>query len=323
MHPPRSVIDPQPPLHVVYGCNGPVGTTLMERLQRGGRRVRGVCRSGRATAPAGVEVLAGDATDAADVAKRCRGAAVVYCCIGIDYTRWMELWPRIVDGLIEGVARAGSRLVFTDNLYAYGPVHGPLTEDLPLTGYGRKPALRAKLARRLLDAHGSGKLPVAIARASDFFGPRVLNSLLGVRVFAAALQGRTAQLIGDIDQPHTYTYVPDLARALATLAISGSAFGEVWHVPSPPPQSTRSIVERVYALAGQPPAMRSLPRPLLAVLGLFWPIMRELRELQFQWDRPYIVDHGKFADAYWGDYTPLDDGLRTTLAWYRDEYAGR
>ena len=302
--------------NVVFGCNGPVGAELMHQLAALGGKVRGVCRSGRAEAPEGVEVVAGDASDAAEVARLAAGAATVYCCIGVDYARY-ELWPPIVEGLIGGCGRAGVPLVFADNLYCYGPVDGPLREDLPMTTFGRKPSLRARIAERLLAAHAAGTARVAIARASDFYGPRVLVSALGERVFPAVLAGRAAQVLGDPSRPHAYTYVPDFARALITLAGHADAFGQAWHVPNAAARPTREVVEAVFRLAGTRPRLSALPPWLVGALRPFVPVMGELAEMMFQWRRPYLVDHSKYASRFGDHATPLEQGLAATLDWYR------
>jgi nucleoside-diphosphate-sugar epimerase len=290
----------------------------MRRLATRGVRVRGVCRSGKAEAPEGAEVAAGDIGNAGRAEELCHGAEVVYGCLGVDYTRWPELWPPIVDGLLAGAAAAGARLVFADNLYSYGPHDAPLTEDLLLTEYGKKPALRARMTERFLEADSDGRVSVALVRASDFYGPRALNSLLGERVFPMAPTGKKAQLIGDIDQPHTYTYVGDFARALVSVAEDPEAMGQIWHVPSSPARSTREVVEMIYDLAGSEAQSSVLPEGMLTIIGLFSPMMRQLKEMRFTRDRPYIVDHTKFAARFWDDWTPLEDGLRATLEWYQD-----
>ena len=288
----------------------------MFQLREAGAEVRGVCRSGRAEAPEGVEIQAGDITQAEDVERICRGAAVVYSCVGIDYPLWLEQWPRIVNGLIDGAGTAGAPLIFADNLYSYGPQDGPLTEDLLPTQYGNKPALRARMAQELLTVHESGTLSTAIVRASDFYGPRVRNAMLGERVFSMALAGKPAQLIGDIDQPHTYTYAPDFARALIRVAEDPAAYGQIWHVPSAPARTTRQVVEMIYQLAGNRTRIRVLPLGLMRVMGLFNPLFRELEEMRFIWDRPYIMEHRKFSQYFDMEPTSMDEGLQTTLDWY-------
>ena len=230
-----------------------------------------------------------------------------------------ELWPPIIDGLLAGSETAGAKLVFADNLYSYGPVQVPITEDLTPTTFGRKPALRAQLSKRLLEAHESGRVRVVLGRASDFYGPGVTNAILGERVFPAALRGKSAQLLGDIDQPHSFTYVADFARALVTLGAEDEALGQIWHVPNASALPVRQVVERIYAFAKTEPRLSPMPGWMLTLLAVFVPIMREIKEMSFLWDRPYVVDHSKFENAFWGDFTPLDEGLKRTLEWYREK----
>lgn len=309
--------------HLIFGCNGPVGLELMDRLRASGQEVTGVCRSGRASAPSGARVVSGDVRDLDRAASLARGVEVIHCVIGIDYRVWHEQWMPILDGLLHAAKTSGARLVFADNVYCYGPRTEPLREDMAMTHYGRKPALRARMAERLFAAHERGQVRTVMVRASDFFGPRTRNALLGERVFAAALRGKTAQLLGDPDLPHTYSYVPDFARALELVSGDEAAFGRAWHLPSPPTRSTRAVVEEIYQLAGHPPHARALPSALLTMLGWFLPLMRELKELEYQWTRPFEVDASDFAARYDFDPTPWDAALRATLEWYRGDLAHR
>ena len=305
-------------LHVVYGVNGPVGESLVQQLRDHGHQVRGVCRSGTASVPAGVEVAAGDAKDVNSVIDLCRGAAAIYCCIGLPYNEWASEFPPAIDGLIEGAADSAAALVFADNLYCYGPVKGPLREDLPHTNYGEKPALRAKLANKILEAHRSGRINAVIVRASDFYGPGVTNAMLGKRCIGANVRGKKAQIMGDPDQPHSYTYVPDFARALVTVAGDSTAWGQAWHVPNAPTVSTRRVLEILSRITGNAPDVSALPVWVANLLGHFSPLMAEFEELQYQFTQPFVVDHSKFAGKYWSDATSFEDGLAAAAAWYQN-----
>jgi nucleoside-diphosphate-sugar epimerase len=274
------------------------------------RKLRAVFRSCAGTLP----------SDARCVAELGREAAVVYSAIGVEYTRWVEAWPPIVRSLIEGVGRAGTKLVFADNLYAYGPQSRPLVETTPYTAFGKKPALRAGLAREL-EASG---IPVVIARASDFYGPRVRTSLLGERVFARAIQGKPVQLLGDPDQPHSFTYVTDFAQALVTLGADEAAFGQTWHVPTAAAETPRAIVRRLSALLKRSVRIQPLGPFALTALSLVSPELRELKEMSYEWERPFILDDAKFRTRYYGEPTALDRGLETTLSYYlANEPAGK
>src|SRR3712207_6331445 len=201
-------------LHVVFGT-GPVGMSVMDELVQRGRQVRMVNRSGRASVPEGVQVIGGDATDKVFAREASEGASVVYFALNPPYDKWPELFPRLQAGVLEGGASAGAKLVAMENLYMYGPTDGrPITEEMPYAPTTRKGRVRARMSEELMEAHRSGRVRVAIGRASDYFGPRVLASAAGEQVFGRAVEGKSAQVAGDPDQPHTYTYVPDIGRGL-------------------------------------------------------------------------------------------------------------
>jgi nucleoside-diphosphate-sugar epimerase len=226
-------------LHVVFGT-GPVGMAVMDELVSTGTRVRMVNRSGRANVPEAVEVVGGDAADPTFTREVGAGASVVYNALNPPYDKWPELFPRLQSGVLEGAAIAGAKLIAVENLYMYGPNGGrPITEDLPHALNTRKGTVRATMAKELMEAHTSGKVRVAIGRASDFFGPRVLTSAAGEQVFGRAVAGKSAQVAGDPDQPHTYTYVPDIGRGLVVLGEREEALGRAWHLPSPETVTTR------------------------------------------------------------------------------------
>src|SRR5918992_2849282 len=278
-------------LHGVFG-SGPVGTSVMETLmQRGRRRVRMVNRSGRASVPGGVEVVGGDATDEAFAREASEGASVVYFALNPPYDKWPELFPGLQAGVLEGAASAGAKLIAMENLYMYGPTYGrTLTEDLPYAANTRKGRVRAMMSKELMEAHKSGRVRVTIGRASDFFGPRVLASAAGEQVFDRAVRGKSAQVAGDPDQPHTYTYVPDIGRGLAILGEHEEALGQAWHLPSPETLTTRQFVEMIFEEVGKPARIQAAPKILLRALGLFNPALRETIEMLYEFEEPFVVD---------------------------------
>jgi nucleoside-diphosphate-sugar epimerase len=307
-------------LWVVLGA-GATGVSVTRRLHVAGRRVRVVTRSGRASAPDGVEVVAADMMDPKAAAGACRGASVVLACVGFpSYVGWSEKWPPMMTGMLAGAEAADARFVFMDNLYMYGPVNGPLREDLPLTDYGVKPALRARITRMWQEAHAAGRVRTAAVRASDFYGPGVRLAILGDYVTGPAVRGKTANVIGDPDMPHTVTYIEDVTRALITVAeAEDDAYGQAWHVPSAPARPLREVVGMIYKEAGNPVKLRAAPGWLISLMGLFNGDMREMKELMHHWNRPYIVDHSKFASRFWDDYTPLETGIPAAVRWYREQ----
>jgi nucleoside-diphosphate-sugar epimerase len=310
------------PRHVVFGT-GAIGLATLDALRRRGETARLVNRSGHARVPDDVEVVAGDARDPAFTTEVARGAAVVYQTLNPPYAEWTTQFPLLQAGVLAAAEATGARLVSMENVYAYGrPAGRVLTEDLPHGAHTRKGRLRARMARELLAAHDAGRVEVAIGRASDYFGPRGgAQSNLGDRVFPAAISGRTATVLGDPDQPHTYTYVPDIGEGLAALGEHPDAPGRVWHLPNDPDtRSTRQLVDCVYRQAGRPRGrLRRLSPVLLRALGLVDPTMRELVEMQYQFEEPFVVDSSRIAAKLGVEASPLEQALADTLRSYRDE----
>jgi nucleoside-diphosphate-sugar epimerase len=307
-------------LHVVYGT-GAVGMAVMDELvQRGPRRVRMINRSGRARVPHGVEVVGGDATDEAFTRGASEGASVVYFALNPPYDKWPELFPRLQAGVLEGAASAGAKLIAMENLYMYGPTDGrPITEDLPYAATTRKGTVRASMSKELMEAHTSGRVRVAIGRASDFFGPRALTSAAGEQVFGRAVDGKSAQVAGDPDQPHTYTYAPDIGKGLVILGEREEALGQAWHLPSPETVTTREFVEMIFEEVGKPARVQAAPKILLRALGLFNPGMRETIEMLYEFEEPFVLDDSRFKQEFGDHATLLREAIQRTVRWYREE----
>jgi nucleoside-diphosphate-sugar epimerase len=308
--------------HVVFGT-GAVGLALLDALRRRGETARLVNRSGHARVPDDVEVVAGDACDPAFTTAVAQGAEVVYQTLNPPYAEWSTRFPPLQAGVLAAAEATGARLVSMENVYMYGrPAGRPLTEDRVYDAHTTKGRLRGRMARDLLAAHEAGRVEVAIGRASDYFGPRGgAQSNLGDRVFPAALAGRTATVLGDPDQPHTYTYVPDIGEGLAVLGEHPDAAGQVWHLPNDPDtRTTRQLVDLVYRQAGRPRGrLRRLPPVVLRALGLVDPTMRELVEMQYQFEEPFVVDSSRIAGKLGVPATPLEQALADTLRSYRDD----
>ncbi|TCO50211.1 nucleoside-diphosphate-sugar epimerase [Kribbella antiqua] len=308
------------PPHVIFGT-GAIGLAAFEALRRRGETVRLVNRSGHAPVPDGVEVFGGDALDPTFTAAVAEGARVIYQTLNPPYPEWSEQFPVLQAGVLAAAEATGARLVSMENVYMYGrPAGRPFTEDRPYDAHTKKGQLRGRMARELLAAHVAGRVQVAIGRASDYFGPRGgAQSNLGDRVFSAALAGKTATVLGDPDQPHTYTFIPDIGEALAVLGEHPDAPGQVWHLPNDPDtRSTRQLVDIVYQHAGQPRAkLRAMPPLMLRALGLINPTVRELGEIQYLFEEPFIVDSSKIANKLGVQPTPVDVALKQTLTTYR------
>ncbi len=304
------------PENVIFGT-GPLGLAIARRLVTSGQQVRLVNRSGNAHVPPGAELAQADATDPEATRRVCEGAAVVYHCATAAYGRWAQFLPPLMNGIIEGAAAVRAKLVYGDNLYAYGRVEGPIREDLPYRPVGPNTRARAEVATTLLSAHAAGKLRATIGRASDFYGPHARQSTAGDDIFARALDGRAVRLLQNPDTLHTYTFIDDFASGLVTLAQREEALGQVWHMPSASTITTRQFVDMVFAKLERPTRIQIAPNLAIDFLALFAPLMAAVKETSYQRVQPWVVDHEKFTQAFGGQPTPHEQAIVETLAWYR------
>ncbi|MEY4783193.1 MAG: hypothetical protein RIR41_1128 [Pseudomonadota bacterium] len=310
-------------LVTVFGY-GPTGAATVEALRARGTPVRLVQRKRPASLPAGVEFTACDVLKPEDVKRAMSGASQVVVAIGFEYLTpvWRAAWPKAMTALIAAAEAANTRVVFIDNMYMYGPQDVALHEDLPLADYGRKPAVRSAVTRMWQQAAREGRVRWAALRAPDFYGPGVRNSHMGDSGLAPVARGKAAQVLMTPDMPHAFAYVPDIARAVVTLLDApDDAFNQTWHVPCAKAKSPREMLQIGADAAGVKLKMMVMPSPMLRLLGLFAPMMRELIEMRFTWNRPYHVDATKFARRFWSDATPLEVGIPAAVRAYRAEPA--
>lgn len=298
---------------VVLGAGGGIGSHVVDALLAAGRPVRAVTR--RPTPlPDGAEPSVADLRDPAALRAVLAGAAVVVHAAQPAYTRWGQEFPSLTAAIAD--AAEGTRLVFADNLYGYGPVDGPLTEDLPGAATDAKGRVRVAMAGDLLRRHAEGRLEVVIGRASDYFGPRGTATVAGDTMVPAAIRGATVRVTGRADVPHSWSYLPDVGRALALLADAPA--GRVFHLPVAPPCSQQELADAFARAAGRGRArVSALPGPLHRVLAPVHPMLRELLGTRHQFAAPFVVDDGRFRREV-GPFatTPLDEAAAATVAWF-------
>jgi len=308
---------------VVLGA-GPVGVALGDLLRAEGGEAEVVSIIGNpdydmpGTTPPAV-----DGTDVAELRRVCEGADVIYLLLNAHYVDWYELFPPRLEAAIEVARSVGAMLVYHDNVYPYGPTTGELTETTPCRATTRKGQLRARMARSVLDAVKAGGLLAVIGRSADLYGPGALNSsfnsTLGARHFPPLLSGRPVSVVGDIDAPHTYAYVDDVVRGLLTIGRADGVSGEVFHLPAAPTLSHRELLTIAFELAGHRPRIRGskISGYVVRVVGRFQADVGEVAELLYQFERPLVVSHRKFEQAFGATPTPHRDALAATLDWYR------
>lgn len=312
----------EPALHVVLGA-GQVGPLLTELLLARGHRVRTVARSERARLGPGHEHLAGDVTDGAFAARAGAGASVVYDCMNPEYHRWPEALLPLARGALAVARASAGKLIALDSLYMYGRPTGPMSEDSPIAPCSKKGRLRVDLAELRMGADRRGEVRVALARASDFIGVDLPRSAFSDRFFERVFAGRPGECLGDPEMPHSYTYAPDVARALMILGSEERALGRIWHVPTAPAESTRAIGDRLGRALGRPVAVARIPKLALRAVGLVQPFVRELVEMVYQWEVPFVIDDRRFRATFGMEPTPLDDVTTKMAAWAGARFGGR
>jgi nucleoside-diphosphate-sugar epimerase len=305
----------------ILGAGGAIGNELARLLAASNRPFRLVGRNPRAT-PGATETLSANLTDRDQAIRAVAGSSVVHLLAGIKYDHqvWQEMWPRIMGNTIEACKRAGARLVFFDNVYMYGRVSGPMTEETPFNPCSKKGEIRARTASTLIAEWKSGALTGLIARAADFYGPGARNGVPNLLVFEPLARKKKASWLVNDSVPHSLTYAPDAAQSLVRLAERETAWNQTWHLPTTPhPPTGRDFIALAAKELGVAPRYRVLSRPMIRLAGWFDPLVAESYEMLYQSDSPYLFDSGKFAREFGFAGTPYADGIRTTAASFRSD----
>ena len=194
-----------------------------------------------------------------------------------------------------------------------------MTEATPYHAHTRKGKVRSEISNAAFEAHRAGKIHVTAGRGSDFFGPWGLpTAAMGERTFYPLLHGKAAGLVGNIDVPHTHTYIPDFGKALVILGERSEADGQAWHVPNDNPRVTqRKMVKLIAAEMGIEPKMSAMGKTMMRIGGLFIPAAKEMVEMMYEFEKPFVVDSSKFEKTFGMQATPMKDALKTTVAWYK------
>ena len=312
-------------LQVIVGY-GPIGRGAAGLLAAQGHQVRVITRSAgppdRAAGPGGrISHVRLDAADADALTEAAHGAAVLYSCANPAYHRWPADWPPIAAALLTAAERTGAVLATVSNLYAYGPVSAPMTEATPLNAQGPKGLVRATMWRDALAAHDAGRVRATEIRAADYIGLDS-QSLLGGRVIPRLLAGRGVQVMRSADTLHSWSYVGDVARLLVTVGADEQAWGRPWHVPSNPPRTQREAVADLAMIAGvRPVKVTEISRAMLLLAGVFSPVVRELPEVAYQLEQPFIIDSSSAEATFGLAPTPWEQVLAETIGFYRGHRA--
>ncbi len=294
-------------MQTILGSGGAVGTVLAKELLAYTDKIRLVSRH-----PVRInesdELFAADVTDPAQVDKAIEGSNIVYVTVGFEYKKkvWEKTWPPFIKSVLESCSRHSAWLVFFDNVYMYDPNYiGHMTEETPVRPSSRKGKVRAEIAGMIMKASESGKVKALIARSADFISAR--NSVLGELVPKNLIKGKKANWFANVHKVHNFTFVPDAARATAILGNTPEAYGQVWHLPADSTRLTgKQWIELFANEVGVKPSYQVMPIWMLGVTGIFVPILRELREMVYQYDRDYFFDSSKFTKKF--GFKPVSPG---------------
>jgi nucleoside-diphosphate-sugar epimerase len=304
-------------LHVIFGT-GPVGCWTARSLVDRGLPVRAVNRKGARPGllPEEVELVTTDATDPAQAVAAAEGAAVVYQALNPPYDKWHESFPALQAGALAAAKAAGARYVSIENLYAYDSSVA-MTEDGRVAPVSKKGELRRRMADEVAAAHQRGEVPTAQLRSADYYGPGVTASAAGDMVVGRLLAGKKAQGGGSASQPHSFAYIEDVGRAAAELGVRDEALGRVWFSPHAPPVTQGDMVAGVCRELGKEPSLSVISPLMMRFAGLFSPGAKETVEMIYEFTQPFVVDASRSERELGLAPTPVDEGIRRTVAWYK------
>lgn len=300
---------------VVLGA-GPVGRAVGSRFLEKDFRVRFVTRSGAPVVP-GADAVSADVRDAVALNAACEGASILVHAVGVPYPDWQTQFPPMQNAVLAAAEQTGAVVVFVENLYSYRADKMPLresTQEIPPT---KKGTLRLALSTQWQEAHRSGRVKAVSVRASDYFGPGATNtpnSHFGTRFFPAFERGKPVAFLGNPDALHSYTYLPDFARAIVDVAVDNSSWGQSWLAPSLEPTTARTVAGLFAAEAGRSAKVGKLPSGVVKLLGLFDPMIREVVEMLYQFERDFTVDSSAFEAKFGWKATPLAQAVKETWA---------
>ena len=311
-------------IYTILGAGGTIGEALKQEFIKRAlpdRTVRMVRRTSSVSNDPIFENISADILDSKSVNDAVRGSDVVFLVAGLPYKikTWQTQWHIVMQNAIDACAEHGAKLIFFDNVYMYGKVNGMMTEETPFNPCSKKGDVRAHIAQMLLDAVATKKITGMIARAADFYGPNTPLSMFTTLVVENVLKGKSPQALVRTDAKHSFTFTPDCGRALIDLALDNSAYNQTWHLPTCNPAMTAQEMSDTFLklIPSEKNKMQVLSKTVLSILGLFIPILRELKEMLYQYESEYYFDSTKFEKHFGYGATNYEQGLQQTAAFYK------
>jgi len=300
-------------MQTIIGSGGAIGVPLARELKKYTQHIRLVSRNPKKVNETD-ELFPVDVNDLSLIDKAIAGSEVVFVVVGFKYKLgvWQKSWPPFIQEVIKACKTHNAKLVFFDNVYMYSKSAIPhMTEDSPMQPASRKGEIRKQLHEMIMNEAEKNNLKALIARSADFYGPETRNSVLSVTVAENLLKGKRAQVFGDPNKIHTYTFTPDAARATAILGNTNDAYNQVWHVPTTKELLTgRQWIDLIADEIKTEAKFQKIPGWMINLLGLFIPEMKEFPEMLYQYEQDYIFDSSKFEQRFGIEATAPKEGVR-------------
>ncbi|WP_337045121.1 NAD-dependent epimerase/dehydratase family protein [Emticicia sp. 17c] len=301
---------------------GQLGLTIMETLLRNNptENILLVNKQGRLNInlPKNVKLIGADVTNKQQLENIARESEVIFSCTDVPYQLWAEFYPAAASALAFALEQTSAKLVFADNLYSYGNVRGQeMTESMSHTATSKKGQIRASVIKTLLQANKTISNRVAFVKAADFIGPRIHKGVFSLNFLERLHQEHTIMLAGSLLLPHTFTYIRDFATAMINVGTANDTFGQIWHVPNAPALNLNQWIKHFEAETGKKAKVMILPKFVVRLAGLFDPLLKELYELAYQFEYPYLVSHHKYVSRFGNHYTNHLTIIQETLQWYQ------
>jgi nucleoside-diphosphate-sugar epimerase len=302
-------------MQVILGSGGAIGNDLARELGKYTSEIRLASRNPKKINDSDLLIKC-DLTKAGDVDDAVEGCDIAYLTVGLPYRlkTWQEQWPLIMKNTIAACKKHKTKLVFFDNIYMYNPEKlNPMTEETEILPISKKGKVRSEITQMVLNEIELGTLKALIARAADFYGPGISNSIINEVVFKNLQAGKKANWFCSADKLHNFTFTPDAAKATAVLGNTDSAYGQVWHLPTAAPITGKQWVDKIAKQLGTEPKIQVAPKFLVRILGLFNPIMKDFVEMLYQYDRDYHFVSSKFENQFNIKPTSIEDGIKQMI----------
>jgi nucleoside-diphosphate-sugar epimerase len=308
-------------MKIILGT-GQLGLAIMQLLidKNPYEKILLVNRTGKLniSIPQNVELIAADATSKTDMKAIAGRSDVIFSCTDMPYDKWADFYPATATALAYALSETNARLVFADNLYSYGNVAGKeINEQMPHTAKTKKGKIRAAVINTLLYSGNAINERVAFVKAADFIGPHIHKGIFGTDFLHSVYKGKTVRLFGNIGLPHTFTYIKDFAAAMINVGTANDTFGQIWHVPNAPALSPDKWVHLFEVITNKRIKKSVTPKFVIRLAGLFNRFIKELYEMAYQFEYPYLVNHDKYVSRFGNHSTYPSDIVKETVEWYK------